>query len=125
MTEVLRVLLFVIFGISSLLLIVVILLQEGKGGGLAAAFGGAGADTFGVGAGGINRFTSVLAACFILTAIMLAATAPGSAAEGISTDQGTDPVENAGENPPDDPGATDPVDDDTGGDDDDDGEDPK
>ncbi len=78
MLDVLRILLFVVFGLSSLILIIVILLQEGKGGGLAAAFGGAGADTFGVGSGGINRFTTVLAGIFMLTAIMLAATSPTS-----------------------------------------------
>ena len=47
--------------LSSLLLIVVILLQESKGGGLAEAFGGIGAETFGVKSGGINRFTFALA----------------------------------------------------------------
>ena len=80
MIEVLRILLYIVFTGSSLLLIVVILLQEGKGGGLAAAFGGAGGDTFGVGAGGINKFTGILAAVFIGSAILLAATAPESAA---------------------------------------------
>jgi preprotein translocase subunit SecG len=73
--DVLRILLFVVFTLSSLLLILVILLQEGKGGGLAAAFGGAGGETFGVGAGGINRFTAILAAIFIGSAVILAATA--------------------------------------------------
>lgn len=73
--DVLRVLLFVVFTLSSLLLIIVILLQEGKGGGLAAAFGGAGGETFGVGSGGINRFTAILAAVWIGAAIILASTA--------------------------------------------------
>jgi preprotein translocase subunit SecG len=54
-----------LFVVSGLLLCVVILLQEGKGGGLAEAFGGAGAEVFGVKAGGINKLTSVLAAVFI------------------------------------------------------------
>ena len=40
------------------LLITIILLQEGKGGGLGGAFGGAGAETFGVQSGGVNRFTA-------------------------------------------------------------------
>ena len=78
MLDVLRILLYVLFGLSSLVLIIVILLQEGKGGGLAAAFGGAGADTFGVGSGGINRFTTILAGVWIVAAIILAATAPTS-----------------------------------------------
>ncbi len=78
MLDVLRILLFVVFGLSSLILIIVILLQEGKGGGLAAAFGGAGADTFGVGSGGINRFTTILAGVWIVAAIILAASSPTS-----------------------------------------------
>ena len=80
MIDVLRILLYVVFALSSLLLIIVILLQEGKGGGLAAAFGGAGGDTFGVGSGGINKFTAILAGVFIVSAVLLAATAPESAA---------------------------------------------
>lgn len=60
-----------IFIISSLLLIVVILLQESKGGGLAEAFGGIGAETFGVKSGGINRFTFLLAAMFMGSAILI------------------------------------------------------
>ena len=85
MLEVFRILLFVVFGLSSLILVVVILLQEGKGGGLAAAFGGAGADTFGVGSGGINRFTAILAGVWIVAAIILAASSPTSVV-GISPD---------------------------------------
>ncbi len=80
LVEVLRVLLYVVFILTSLLLIVIILLQESKGGGLAAAFGGAGAETFGVKAGGINRFTALLAAIFVGCAIILAALQPRSAA---------------------------------------------
>jgi preprotein translocase subunit SecG len=76
MLDVLRILLFVVFGLSSLILIVVILLQEGKGGGLASAFGGAGADTFGVRSGGINRFTTILAGVWIVAAVILAASSP-------------------------------------------------
>lgn len=88
MLEVLRVLLYILFTFSSLVLIVVILLQEGKGGGLAAAFGGAGGDTFGVGAGGINKFTSVLATVFILCAIVLAATTPSSVTDSLPSGGG-------------------------------------
>ena len=44
--------LWIIFIGSALLLAVVILLQEAKGGGLAEAFGGMGAQTFGVKASG-------------------------------------------------------------------------
>ncbi len=54
-----------------LVLIGVILLQEGKGGGLAEAFGGAGAETFGVKAHGINKFTAVLGVVFLVLCIVL------------------------------------------------------
>jgi preprotein translocase subunit SecG len=125
MLDVLRVLLFVVFGLSSLILIVVILLQEGKGGGLAAAFGGAGADTFGVGSGGINRMTAILAGVFIVSAIILAATSPhsvvgaGDAVDETATEQPADPGTDGGAGPvtpPVDEGTDAPVDE-GGGDD--------
>jgi preprotein translocase subunit SecG len=46
-------------------------LQEAKGGGLAEAFGGLGAQTFGVKASGINKFTAYVAVVFILSAILI------------------------------------------------------
>ncbi len=57
--------------VSMLILIGVILLQEGKGGGLAEAFGGAGAETFGVKAHGINKFTAVMSGVFLLLCVVL------------------------------------------------------
>ena len=101
MLDLLRILLFVVFGLSSLILIVVILLQEGKGGGLASAFGGAGADTFGVSSGGINRFTTVLASVWIAAAIILAASSPVSMVGVEPTDAGagTEAPENPGDAP--------------------------
>lgn len=60
-----------LFFISAILLTVLILLQESKGGGLAEAFGGTGAETFGVKSGGINRFTFLIAAIFCGSAIMI------------------------------------------------------
>jgi len=57
--------------VSMLVLIAVILLQEGKGGGLAEAFGGAGAETFGVKAHGINKFTAIVGSVFLLLCIVL------------------------------------------------------
>jgi protein translocase SecG subunit len=63
--------LWVLFFFASLLLIVVVLLQESKGGGLAEAFGGTGAETFGVKTGGINRFTFLVAAVFVVSAILI------------------------------------------------------
>jgi preprotein translocase subunit SecG len=65
---------WVLFFLSSVLLIVVVLLQESKGGGLAEAFGGVGAETFGVKSGGINRFTFLLAGIFCVSAIVISAT---------------------------------------------------
>ncbi len=63
--------LWVLLFLSMVLLIAVILLQEGKGGGLAEAFGGAGAETFGVKAHGINRFTAVVGGIFLVLCILL------------------------------------------------------
>jgi len=68
---VVNLLLWLVFCASALLLIVVILLQESKGGGLAEAFGGMGAETFGVKSGGISRFTFSVAGVFIASAILL------------------------------------------------------
>lgn len=65
---------WVLFFVSAVLMTVVILLQESKGGGLAEAFGGMGAETFGVKSGGINRFTFTLAAIFCGSAILVSAT---------------------------------------------------
>ena len=65
---------WVLFFLSSVLLTVLILLQESKGGGLAEAFGGVGAETFGVKSGGINRVTFLLAAIFCGSALLIAGT---------------------------------------------------
>lgn len=65
---------WILFFLSAVLLTVVILLQESKGGGLAEAFGGVGAETFGVKTGGINRFTFLLAAIFCASAVLVSAT---------------------------------------------------
>ena len=74
MIAVVQVILWILLIVSIFLLIGVILLQEGKGGGLAEAFGGVGAETFGVKTGGINRFTFLLAAIFCGSAILVSAT---------------------------------------------------
>ncbi|MFY9342263.1 MAG: preprotein translocase subunit SecG [Planctomycetota bacterium] len=65
---------WLLFFLSAVLMTVVVLLQEAKGGGLAEAFGGMGAETFGVKSGGINRFTFTLAAIFCGSAILISAT---------------------------------------------------
>jgi len=64
-------LLYLLFFLSALLLILVILVQEGKGGGLGGALGGAGAETFGVRAGGVNKVTFILFGIFVLSALSL------------------------------------------------------
>ena len=66
-----KLVLWVVMFLSAVLLSIVILLQEGKGGGLAEAFGGMGAETFGVKSGGINKFTFALAGCFMGSAVLL------------------------------------------------------
>ena len=68
--DVIRGAVMVLFIISAILVILVILAQEGKGGGLAGAFGGAGAETFGVKAGTVNKFTAWLAAAFLGLALL-------------------------------------------------------
>ena len=66
-----KLLLWLAFFLSAILLSVIVLLQESKGGGLAEAFGGIGAETFGVKSGGINRVTFTLAGVFLGSAILL------------------------------------------------------
>lgn len=65
---------WVLFFLSSVLLVVLVLLQESKGGGLSEAFGGVGAETFGVKTGGINRVTFTLALVFCGSALLVNAT---------------------------------------------------
>ena len=66
-----KLLLWILFFLSAILLSVLVLLQESKGGGLAEAFGGIGAETFGVKSGGINRVTFALAGMFLGSAVLL------------------------------------------------------
>lgn len=70
--DVIRTILYVLFGLLSVILIAIVLMQEGKGGGLGSAFGGAGGEAFGHGVGGINRFTSIVAGLFMVLAVILA-----------------------------------------------------
>jgi preprotein translocase subunit SecG len=60
-----------IFLLSSIFMVFIILLQEPKGGGLAEAFGGMGAETFGVKTGGVNRLTLTVAGFWVGSAVML------------------------------------------------------
>jgi len=64
-------LLYLVFALSSLLLITVVLIQEGRGGGLGDAFGGAGQQTFGVGARGITKFTAGVGVVFLASALAI------------------------------------------------------
>ena len=73
---ILKGLILVFFTLSALLLILIVLLQEPKGGGLAAAFGGAGAETFGVQSGSVNKFTTYVSGVFIVLAILYAMIRP-------------------------------------------------
>jgi preprotein translocase subunit SecG len=59
-----------LFVLSAIVLIFVVLIQEGKGGGIAGAFGGAGAEAFGVKAGTVNRFTAYVGTAFLLLALL-------------------------------------------------------
>ena len=63
--------LWFVFIVSALLLSLIILIQEGKGGGLGEAFGGMGAETFGVKAAGVNKTTAILATVWVLSAILI------------------------------------------------------
>jgi protein translocase SecG subunit len=62
---------WLLFFVSALLLTIIVLLQESKGGGLAEAFGGAGAETFGVKTTGVSKFTFLLAAVFCVSALLI------------------------------------------------------
>jgi len=61
--------LWALFIFACLLICGLVLLQEGKGGGLGDAFGGAGAQTFGVKAQGVAKVTGYLVAFLMLIAI--------------------------------------------------------
>ena len=78
-----------LFILSALLLITIVLLQEGKGGGLAGAFGGVGAETFGVQTGGVNKFTAWVAATFMILAVTYATIKPEEEAPAPSENRGT------------------------------------
>jgi len=105
-------LLVAFFILAALLLTLVVLLQEPKGGGLSSAFGGAGAETFGVQSRGVNKFTAYTAGVFMLLAVLYAAIPESRSAAsdtvrskidtptedtgpGVGTPEGTPPAEGA------------------------------
>lgn len=70
---ILTVILLVVFAVASFLLIGVILIQDEQGEGLGGLFGGGGSTTFGARSGNIlTKFTSVLAAIFLVGSFALA-----------------------------------------------------
>ena len=62
---------YIVFALAAVVLATVILLQEGKGGGFSDALGAAGKQTFGVKAQGIHKFTGIVAAIFLVTAVAI------------------------------------------------------
>ena len=69
--ELIQTLLYILFVLSAIVLVVVILLQEGKGGGFGGALGSAGQQTFGVATKGIQTFTGIVAAVFLVSAVTI------------------------------------------------------
>jgi preprotein translocase subunit SecG len=87
-------LLSVLAVLLSVVLMIVILLQEPKGGGLAAALGGSGMEAIGVNTGSVNRFTSGLAAAWIVCCLILSVLiSPGTE---IVVDEGDAPADTGG-----------------------------
>ena len=96
-------LLSVIAVLSSILLAFVVLLQEPKGGGIAAALGGSGMEAIGPATGGVNRFTTWVAAiwmttCFLHSILMTAGPAIG--AKPPATPAGQTPTDDKAPLPP-------------------------
>ena len=95
-------LLWFVFIVSALLLALIILIQEGKGGGLGEAFGGMGAETFGVKASGVNKTTGTLALVWVLSAIFINKCTHTGSSSGLfdnSAEESTDTGGGAGAAP--------------------------
>lgn len=70
---ILSILLLVIFVISCILLVLMVLVQDEQGEGIGGIFGGGSSTPFGSRSGNVlTRFTSILAAVFLLTSFGLA-----------------------------------------------------
>jgi protein translocase SecG subunit len=89
---ILKVLLIAVFVLVALLMTFVILIQEGKGGGIAGAFGGAAAESFGVKAGSVNRFTAWLATIFIGLGVVYGAVSAAESQTVLGTEPPPPPV---------------------------------
>jgi protein translocase SecG subunit len=101
---------FVLFALCAVLVMVVILMQEGKGGGIGAAFGGAAAETFGVKAGTVNRFTSYLTAGFLGLALLYAGLRSAGAQRSVVNRDEPPAIGAPGDESPDGAGTTPPGD---------------
>lgn len=67
------ILLLILFVLSALILILVVLIQDDQGEGLGGLFGGGSSSTFGPRTGNVlTRFTSVVAAIFLVTSFGIA-----------------------------------------------------
>lgn len=103
LTDIIEPILWVVFTLGCIAVSGIILIQEGKGGGLGEAFGGAGAQTFGVKAQGIAKVTGYMAGGLVVIALAIAlirsdqssldfgaGTPAGDGAPVSSTDDGAD-----------------------------------
>ena len=89
-------LLSVIAVLSSVLLMFVVLLQEPKGGGIAAALGGSGMEAIGPAVGGVNRFTTWVAAVWMMVCFLHSIwMKPGVALDTVSSDKSADTQQTA------------------------------
>ena len=98
--DVIRGAIMVLFIIVSFLVILIVLAQEGKGGGLAGAFGGAGADAFGVKAGTVNKFTAWLAGLFLGLALLHAGLSTATSEPSSGPDTSAYDTEEPGKDQP-------------------------
>lgn len=87
--ELIQTFLYIIFVLSAIVLTVVILLQEGKGGGFGDALGQAGQQTFGVATKGIQTFTGIVAAIFVVSAISIHVVVRQTSSTSLVENQGT------------------------------------
>ena len=99
--DLLQTLLYIVFVLSAIVLVIVILLQEGKGGGFGDALGTAGQQTFGVATKGIQTFTGIVAAVFMVSAISIHIVVRQTSGQSIVGEPGvTVPVDGGGSSTP-------------------------
>lgn len=99
--DLLQTLLYIVFVLSAIVLVIVILLQEGKGGGFGDALGTAGQQTFGVATKGIQTFTGIVAAVFMVSAISIHIVVRQTSGQSIVGEPGVAvPVDGGGSSTP-------------------------